>query len=54
MTEKKSGLAPGYIHGFTEKEQQRLFKQARVHENVIFSQIDFSKCQKILHSQEYV
>lgn len=48
MENKKSGMADGYIHGFTEKEQKRLFAQARVHEDVIFSQIDFSKCQNIV------
>lgn len=45
---KKTGLAKGYIHGFSKTEQQRLFKQARVHEDVIFSQIDFSKCENII------
>lgn len=44
----KSGLADGYIHGFTKDEQDRLFKQARVHEDVIFSHVDFSKAQSIL------
>lgn len=48
MSEKKTGLAEGYIHGFTDKEQKRLFAQARVHEDVIFSQIDFSKCKNIV------
>lgn len=37
-----------YIHGFTRDEQDRLYKQARVHENIIFSQIDFSQQQKIM------
>lgn len=48
MTKTTSGLADGYIHGFSETEQQRLFKQARVHEDVIFSQVDFSKCENII------
>ena len=39
---KKSGLADGYIHGFSADEQDRLYQQARVHEENIFSQIDFS------------
>ena len=39
--ETQSGLAEGYIHGFTKDEQDRLFNQARVHEDAIFSQIDF-------------
>lgn len=37
-----------YIHGFTKDEQDRLYKQARVHENIIFSQIDFSEQQNIV------
>ena len=45
---KSSGLGEGYIHGFTQEEQDRLFKQARVHEEVIFSQVDFSKCQSLI------
>ncbi len=44
----KSGLAKGYIHGFTKGEQDRLFAQARIHEPVIFSQVDFQKCDSIL------
>ena len=44
----KSGLADGYIHGFNSVEQDRLFKQARVHEEVIFSQVDFTGCEKLL------
>lgn len=42
------GVAEGYIHGFTKEEQDRLFKQARIHESIIFSQVDFSGCQNIL------
>ncbi len=45
---KKTGVAEGYIHGFTRHEQDRLFRQARLHEELIFSQIDFSECHKIV------
>jgi ubiquinone/menaquinone biosynthesis C-methylase UbiE len=45
---KKSGLADGYIHGFSKEEQDRLYKQARVHEEIIFSKIDFSNCKDII------
>lgn len=48
MAKKKTGIAKGYIHGFDKKEQDRLFKQARVHEEIIFSQVDFSQCENIL------
>jgi len=41
-------MAEGYIHGFTKGEQDRLYSQARVHEDVIFSPIDFSGCRSIL------
>jgi ubiquinone/menaquinone biosynthesis C-methylase UbiE len=37
-----------YIHGFSKEEQDRLYQQARIHEKVIFSHIDFSHCQKII------
>jgi ubiquinone/menaquinone biosynthesis C-methylase UbiE len=37
-----------YIHGFAKEEQDRLYKQARVHENIIFGQIDFSQQQRIV------
>lgn len=44
----KTGLADGYIHGFTKTEQDRLFQQARVHEEIIFSNIDFKNCDSII------
>ena len=44
----KTGLAKGYIHGFTKGEQDRLFEQARVHEDAIFSTIDLSASKHIL------
>ena len=37
-----------YIHGFTKEEQDRLYTQSRIHENIIFGQIDFSAQQKIV------
>jgi ubiquinone/menaquinone biosynthesis C-methylase UbiE len=47
-SKKKTGLAEGYIHGFTKGEQDRLFEQARVHEDAIFNTIDLSHCKSIL------
>jgi ubiquinone/menaquinone biosynthesis C-methylase UbiE len=44
----QTGVADGYIHGFDKTEQDRLFKQARVHEEIIFSQVDFSQCKDII------
>ncbi|HEY8279284.1 MAG TPA: class I SAM-dependent methyltransferase [Bdellovibrionota bacterium] len=43
-----SGVAEGYIHGFTKTEQDRLFQQARVHEDYVFSSVDLSACKSIL------
>jgi ubiquinone/menaquinone biosynthesis C-methylase UbiE len=37
-----------YIHGFTKEEQDRLYKQSRVHENIIFNHVDFSLQQNVL------
>lgn len=48
MKTAKSGMAKGYIHGFTKHEQERLFKQARIHEKVIFSHVDFKGARNIL------
>jgi len=45
---KSSGLAEGYIHGFTKGEQDRLYSQARVHEEAIFTPVDFRGCKNIL------
>ncbi len=41
-------MADGYIHGFSKVEQERLFKQARIHEHVIFSNISYDGCQSLL------
>lgn len=45
---KNSILADGYIHGFSPNEQDRLYQQSRVHEDIIFSKIDFSAQSHIL------
>lgn len=44
----KTGIADGYIHGFDKVEQDRLFQQARIHEDVIFSRVHFENCQNLL------
>ncbi|MFN8847091.1 MAG: class I SAM-dependent methyltransferase [Bdellovibrionales bacterium] len=50
MSKKNKSLnrSQEYIHGFTKLEQDRLYKQARVHEDVIFSQVDFQHQQNLL------
>ena len=45
---QKTGLAEGYIHGFSKSEQDRLYHQARVHEDVIFSNVDFSGRHRLI------
>lgn len=47
-SQKNKGMAESYIHGFTQDEQDRLYKQSRIHENIIFGNIDFSEQSKIL------
>lgn len=37
-----------YLHGFTETEQNRLYKQARFVENKIYSSVDFSGHKHVL------
>jgi ubiquinone/menaquinone biosynthesis C-methylase UbiE len=46
--DKETGVADGYIHGFTKGEQDRLYSQARVHEDAIFGAVDFRGCKSIL------
>ncbi len=48
ISKTKQGLAEDYIHGFTRDEQDRLYKQARIHENLIFNNVDFSSQSHIL------
>jgi len=45
---KKTGLAKAYLHGFSKKEQNRLYTQARFFESSVFKNIDFSKQNKII------
>lgn len=44
----KKSAADAYIHGFTKDEQDRLYKQARVHEDIIFNNIDFKEQNHII------
>lgn len=39
---------PGYLHGFSEAEQDRLYAQARYLEPMVFSDVDFSGRRRIL------
>ena len=37
-----------YLHGFSDEEQDRLYRQARLSEQSIFSSIDFSRQKRLL------
>lgn len=48
MTDSSTATEFPYIHGFSEVEQARLRKQARIAEPTIFSRIDYDGCQRLL------
>jgi ubiquinone/menaquinone biosynthesis C-methylase UbiE len=37
-----------YLHGYSQKEQKRLYEQARFLENIVYSEIDFSSITELL------
>ncbi len=45
---KKSGLAEGYLHGFTKNEQDRLYAQARFLEHSVHQFVSFPHHSRIL------
>jgi len=44
----KSGIAQGYLHGFSSDEQKRLYQQARFFEPSVFKNIDFSNADSLI------
>ncbi|MBY0471351.1 methyltransferase domain-containing protein [bacterium] len=44
----KSGIAPGYLHGFSHDEQDRLYRQARFLEPPVFEKLDFSQVHDLI------
>jgi len=48
MPKKDTGVASGYLHGFSTTEQERLRKQARFLEHLVFSGVDFSHKHHVL------
>lgn len=38
----------GYLHGYSSKEQLRLYHQARFYEKFVYEKVDFSKISKVL------
>ena len=47
-SKKSTKSATDYLHGFTKDEQDRLYKQARVHEDIIFNNIDFKEQNRVI------
>ena len=45
---KKSGVARGYLHGFTSEEQDRLYRQAQFLEQSVYENVDFSGVAKLI------
>jgi ubiquinone/menaquinone biosynthesis C-methylase UbiE len=43
-----SGVAPGYLHGYSRQEQDRLYRQARFLEPSVYAGIDFSRQNRVL------
>lgn len=43
-----TGIAPGYLHGYTEQEQERLYRQARFLEKSVYANVDFSDRNRII------
>ena len=41
-------MSDKYLHGYDQKEQERLYRQAKFLENIIFSDIDFSFAKNLL------
>jgi ubiquinone/menaquinone biosynthesis C-methylase UbiE len=50
MTRKgeKSGIAEGYLHGFSPEEQSRLYKQAKFLAPSVYDTVDFTKQSQVL------
>ena len=42
------GATRGYLHGFTSKEQARLYEQARHLEPYVFERVDFSRARRVI------
>lgn len=47
-SKQKSGIADGYLHGFSEKEQDRLYRQATFLAPWVFENVDFGKCRNLI------
>ena len=45
---KKTGVAEGYLHGFSKEEQDRLYQQARFFEDSIYGNLDLSRARNLI------
>jgi len=45
---KKQSTAVEYLHGFSDKEQKRLYRQARICEPLVFQDLPLSNAKKLL------
>ncbi len=48
MTEAKGKATPGYVHGFTREEQDRLRRQAGFLEHRVHDRLPYWKCRRLL------
>lgn len=48
MSDKKTGVAPGYLHGFTAEEQARLYQQARFWAPSIYHNVHFENARSLI------
>lgn len=48
MSTKKTGVATGYLHGFSKDEQDRLYQQARFFEPSVYQNVDFSQAKNLI------
>lgn len=45
---QKQGIAEEYLHGYSEKEQQRLYYQAKFLEQKVYKKVDLSRARNLL------
>lgn len=45
---KRANRGAHYLHGYSEKEQKRLYKQARFLEHIVYQHIDFWKANRVI------
>jgi ubiquinone/menaquinone biosynthesis C-methylase UbiE len=43
-----TGIAPGYLHGYSSEEQARLYEQARFLEPSVYEHVDFARSSRLI------